>query len=425
VKVMNRIPVWPWLQVLGAIATVIPWTTSISAPVTVVVGTGDARTDVPAVQRAVNQGGEVLLKGHFFFDSPPTVPVTAALAAAGYPSAMVLMSKSVAISGTRAEDGDMTSIEAGTIPFYVDAPGVAVRIENLRFVRPKAEAVLVYAVSGLTIASCQIKGVDPLPIFGSTAIDINTSGDIPNPNQPGHPENISGTLLIVNNDVDVAGGTAGDDTVGVAVWSVGVPGAEVQAFISGNAVTNFNEKGINIRRALGRMNVERNRLTTDTIMGPAPGASGIFAANLGSYLIAHNSVHARWATGSGFGIDVRSQSQFSQWSISGAIIVDNDVNMDAPAGTAFTVNSAGIHILGNATGNSAQDNRIHGRARAALAVAAQGGLASDNTFALNRLDDFDASFADVSVGVDVLNTQILGQKGTIDDQGTNTVIVPL
>src|SRR5215469_3218068 len=63
-------------------------------------------------------------------------------------------------------------------------------------------------------------------------------------------------------------------------------------------------------------------------------------------------------------------------------------------------------------------------APAALAVAAQGGLASDNTFALNRVDDFDASVPAVSVGAGVLNTQILGQQGAIVDQGANTVIVP-
>ena len=37
-----------------------------------VVGTGDPIVDVPAVQAAVDQGGRVILKGHFSFDAPPT-----------------------------------------------------------------------------------------------------------------------------------------------------------------------------------------------------------------------------------------------------------------------------------------------------------------------------------------------------------------
>jgi hypothetical protein len=40
----------------------------------VVVGTGNPDIDVPAVQAAVDQGGNVILKGHFSFNRPPTVP---------------------------------------------------------------------------------------------------------------------------------------------------------------------------------------------------------------------------------------------------------------------------------------------------------------------------------------------------------------
>ena len=36
------------------------------------VGTGDPSVDVLAVQAAVDQGGRVILKGHFSFDAPPT-----------------------------------------------------------------------------------------------------------------------------------------------------------------------------------------------------------------------------------------------------------------------------------------------------------------------------------------------------------------
>jgi hypothetical protein len=127
-----------------------------------VYGTGNPDIDVPAVQAAVGQGGEVILQGHFSFNGPPTVQTPF-----GYPKAMVLVSRAVAISGARDvdaqmrdEDGERTSIEAGTIPFHVEAPGAAVTIQGLRFVRPKGDAVLVYAVSGLVIASCQIEGVD-------------------------------------------------------------------------------------------------------------------------------------------------------------------------------------------------------------------------------------------------------------------------
>jgi hypothetical protein len=36
-----------------------------------VTGTGNPNLDVPAVQEAVDHGGSVVLRGHFFFDMPP------------------------------------------------------------------------------------------------------------------------------------------------------------------------------------------------------------------------------------------------------------------------------------------------------------------------------------------------------------------
>ena len=135
------------LVVLGAIAPFIPLATSAAAQATVVVGTGNPDIDVPAVQAAVDQSGEVILKGHFSFNRTPTVPT--ALAGAGYPPATILVSKAVTISG-EGDGDDMTTIEGGTIPLYVEAMGAAVTIHALRFVRPQMGAIVVYAVSGLT-----------------------------------------------------------------------------------------------------------------------------------------------------------------------------------------------------------------------------------------------------------------------------------
>jgi hypothetical protein len=392
-----------------------PFTSGTTAAATVVVGTGDPAIDVPAVQAAVDQGGEVILQGNFSFDQPGAILVPLA----GYPSAMVLVSKAVTISG-----GAMTTIAGGTIPFYVEAPGAAVAIRQLRFVLPKTEALLVYAVNGLLIDSCKIQGVVPNdPNFGGAGIDINTSGtNPPTFAQPGNPGNISGRILVIDNQIDVSGGTTAFPTVGLYLWSVGAPGAEVEAHIARNMIQNFNEKGINVRRALGRVYVEGNWVTSDTNMGPLGGATGIFVANLGTYVVAHNSVHPRWVTGSGFGIDVRSQ--VAPWLITGASIVGNDVFMDAPAGTAFGSDSAGIEIQGFAQGNALLDNTIRGRARAALAVNPPSNRPSaNNTAAFNRFDDFEASVADVFVSAAATNTLLLGQNGTVLDQGVNTVAV--
>src|SRR5215467_7417662 len=107
----------------------------------------------------------------------------------------------------------------------------------------------------------------------------------------------------------------------------------------------------------------------------------------------------------------------------GAIVEDNDVTMSPPENTAFGPNSAGISIRGFAKNNVVENNTIRGRARAALAVDDfRGGTPDKTTVIRNRLDDFEASGADVFVDVGVTNTVILGQRGTVEDLGVNTVI---
>src|SRR5215467_4215734 len=338
---MKRIRITLWLVILPATATLS--FAARAAAQTVVVGTGKPDIDVPAVQAAVDQGGEVVLKGHFSFDRSPTIPT----APAGEPPAMVLVSKAVAISGARDDDdGELTSIQAGQIPFYVEAPGAHVSIQGLRFIQPKKNAVLVYAVSGLVIASCKIEGAVPVN-HGSAGIAIETSfgvlGSPPTVMNPGKPENVSGTLFIVNNVIDVAGGTALDHTLGVLMFSVGVPSAQVDVHIFGNTVMNTNDRSINLYQINGRAHIERNVITTSTILGNANvnfgrGTDVIHVTGTGSYLVAGNSVHSRWAAATG----IRVQGQAAEWPIKGAVVVDNDVYMDAPEGTVFDANSAGI-----------------------------------------------------------------------------------
>jgi hypothetical protein len=138
-------------------------------------------------------------------------------------------------------------------------------------------------------------------------------------------------------------------------------------------------------------------------------------------MIAHNSIQSGWAQAQGIGVF----SQFAQWTMEGAMVVDNDITMSPPENTAFGPDSAGISIRGFAQGNVVLNNRIRGRARAAVAVDDfKGGTPDQNALIGNRFDEFEASRADVFVDVGVTNTVILGQRGTVEDHGVNTVIRP-
>ncbi len=391
----------------------IAFATAASAEVRVV-GTGNPDVDVPAVQDAVNQGGKVILQGHFSFDAAPTITPDLP----GLPLATVLVSKAVTISGAADDDDEMATIEGGQIPFEVEAPGSAVTIERLRFVNPTAAAVDVSAVSGLVIASCRIEGLHPLN-HQSNGISITTTPGLPIPAQPGSPERVSGTLLIVDNDIDVAGATALDNALGIVLFSLGVPGAEVDAYVSGNRITNVTEPAINFRRLVGRAFIESNQLRTAAFAGA--GAEVIRVVNLGSYLIARNSIDCRWPDGAGIAVF----SQFAPWPIEGALVTDNIILMAPPEGTVPGADSAGISVRGFAQDNVALDNSIRGRAAKALSVTDfKGGTPGNTALVLNRVDDFDASLADVFVDVGVRHTRIVGE-GSVEDLGTGTVIVRL
>jgi hypothetical protein len=406
---MKRIGVTLCLLIFTAIAAAAMG--GSPAAQTLVVGTGHPEVDVPAVQAAVDQGGEVILQGHFSFDRQGMIPMFSGN------FATVLVSKAVTISGAPDEHGEMSTIEGGTFPFYVEAPGAPVAIQRLRFVRPTGNAINVYAVRGLVIASCKIEGVEPLGRLGGGITVGTVVAVIPTPTNPGKPENISGTLLIADNDID-AGGTSLANLLGVGVFGVGIPGTEVEAHVSGNHIRNTTEPAINFRRVVGRVYVERNVITTGSVSGPASNPEAIRIANIGSYMIAHNSINCGWAQAQGIGV----LSQFAQWPMEGAMVVDNDVTMSPPEGSTFGPFSAGISIRGFAHGTVVSNNRIRGRARAAVALDDfTVGIPDKTTLIRNRFDDFKASRADVFVDVGVTNTVILGLRGT-EDHGVNTVI---
>ncbi len=136
---------------------------------------------------------------------------------------MVTVSKNVVISGGRDENGDMPTIEGGEWPFLVDAVDAHVTIQGLRFVRPRAGAIWVYAVGGLAVTGCRVESIEPTAEFGvegeqanpvSAAIFVGGDPHPPNATFPGKPENFSGTLAILDNDIDV-GGPPGAQTLGM------------------------------------------------------------------------------------------------------------------------------------------------------------------------------------------------------------------
>jgi Right handed beta helix region len=284
------------------------------------------------------------------------------------------------------------------------------------------------AVSGLTIEDCRVEGVEPIAnedMKGARVgigIGISTTPKPPTPAEPGQPERIAGAISIANNFIDMAGGTANDLTVGVLIFSVGEsPDREVDLRVSGNRIRNVTERAVNIRQVVGRANIERNIISTGAIAGAAGGVApdAIHVFGSGSYLVAHNSIQSDWAKGAG----IRVNGGIAGWQITRAMVVENDVTMSAPDDTIFGANSAGIEIRGGARETVVLNNKIRGRARAALALIQGKDAPRNNRLVSNDIEGFHGSLAGVFVDAGVTNTLVVGPEYKIEDKGVGTVAV--
>jgi hypothetical protein len=357
-KSLNRF----WIAGIATAAS-LAWS---AAAQTTVTGTGNPDIDVAAVQRAVDIGGAVVLRGHFSFANPParrgTIPDL---------MATVLVTKEATISGAWDEQGQMTWIEGGEIPFAVEAGGFAVRIERLRFVRPKLFAIFVGEVRGLVVDSCTIESVQPQLLPGTSTgltsavgVFVSTVIGLPTAERPGHPENVSGSISIANNQISV--NPAADHAIGIMVLGVGSATRPLDVEISGNTVRDATLKSINVTQIAGRARVESNNVAAGAFPGPIHGLSaGIHVGGTGAYRVAGNSIEV--ADPNGAGIRVRGYPALGA-AVEHATITENDVTMSVAEGVEYRDGSAGIEVMGSARGNVIQGNRIRGRARIDLAV---------------------------------------------------------
>lgn len=206
-------------------------------------GTGKPEVDVPAVQGAMDEGGEVFLEGQFNFG----------------PTGNVLVSRAVRIS---AED---VTIEGGQPPFTVETSD-PVTIKNLRFSNVSKAAIEIHAVRDLLIAGCTIKQVIPVPT--GQAADV-ASGIV----VAATPGPILGTLEIVDNDITV-GGTNVKYTIGIFVVGVGVQGKETTLIISRNRISSITRHGIDVRNIVAKAAIGRNVIVMGEIGAQLPNTSG-------------------------------------------------------------------------------------------------------------------------------------------------------
>lgn len=376
---------------------------------TVVVGTGDPNLDVPAVQAAVDAGGEVLLVGTFSFDRPPTN------------GRSILVSRPVHILGTANAAGGTATILGGQRPFEINAPGARVSIERIHFIGWELLAMDVQGVRGLRIANCGIErgvGVN-FPGLGVLAGGVLVF--------PANRARVTEDITIVDNEFDV-GGTETVRTYGIIVIGVGVPNDPVEVLIARNQIRNVTAHGVDVRQVIGGAIIERNVVRPGPVGGQrVPQADkfvdGIRVVGLGTYLVRHNTVEVAFENAAG----IRLQGNSPQMPLTGATIESNHVTMAVPDGVVPGTESAGIELRRVARDNAIWRNQVRGRASAAFALISDPTnvldtylTPADNTFVGNNQSIFGSTLADVFVGPRVSRTTFVGGTGIVDDHGVRT-----
>ena len=372
-------------------------TTNVAAQ-TELIGTGDPSIDVPAVQAAVNNGGDVLLKGTFSFTG----------VAVGSPHRVVTITNSVNLFGVVDENGDAPLIINGERPFLVAATGANVAFDGLQFQNPTTAAIWITSVGDLRIANCKFDGVVP-GLIGTELVGI-TSGSVGGP---------FGNISVLNNYID------GKATATFSTNGVILTGATGSVEISGNTVLNTSAHGIDLRNIAGDAKVTGNQVITGQFGrggGPGQFVDAIRCVGPGNYLIENNSLDFGYLNEAGVRLG----------GTTGAIVKLNKITGSVADDVVPGSFSAAIQVEGSCNENLVADNRFQGHARVVFSVVhsdfpldKQSGTSGDpqgTSFIGNNHELFTSSLVDVEVGPVANQTTIVGGTGTIVDLGLGTIV---
>jgi hypothetical protein len=379
-----------------------------------VIGQNNATVDVPAVQQAVDAGGTVVLHGTFNF-------VNASLPAPGG-NRVILVSGAVTIRGQDATilGGGSAATGGQQAVFFIDAPGLAVTIEGLRFLNPHNAAIRVMRSGDLRIARCQIDGITPSAVDTQAGVQ-NAALAV---HFPGLPGESVGVVSILENRFQI-GGTANDSTGGIILT-----GPAERLSITDNRITDTTSHGMDLRNVKGPARVERNIVETGLI--GRSGLPGQFVDALrligsGEYVVERNQ----------FNCGFENAAVVRLGATDKAVIRQNEVMASVPPDKEPGLQSAGVQVQGTANDNEILENRIKGRGRVAISVIFSNfaldmpigpdekptdGMPSATKFRGNNVQHFAPTVATVEVGAGVRDTRIDGGSGTLIDNGIGTVV---
>jgi hypothetical protein len=401
----------------------------------IVVGTNIYPDDLNNVQAAVDEGGNILLKGTFNFgiwDLPPrSDPIG------------VVITKDVGIYGETDRLGNpLTRINGGFFTFFAFfapfpftpspslpdplPPGPKITIKGIHFDGALYTPIHIVYSSGATITGNKITGVAPFGPFGPIYLQsgIICSTNLFWPEVVYREGAITGSLEISNNYIDLE--IDSEDIFpqntfgpGIAVsWTT-----DIMAKISDNIIKNSSRSGIIMNdNYAGGFVVESNEIEVPEFGMPlaVPSPVGIFSGwTLNSpaykpetsslYTVMRNSIRMRGEKSGGIVVQEN-----------GSIVRNNHIRSEGAQATGLAVNAPNGYIAHNkieGTGDCAID--VYPHPNPALSNVLN---ASHNFFQGNNYNLFDAALYDLHFSEGSNYNIFVGHSGDVLDEGIGNEI---
>jgi hypothetical protein len=396
---------------------------SAEAQVTII-GQNNTTIDVQAVQKAVDQGGTINLKGAFDFGNEGRVNIT----------------KDVQIIGETIPNGPVTKIKGGFWTLHsplpaqlpTTAPGPRITIKSIHFDGALGSAIHLAYSSSTTITGNKITNIRPkasdYPIFGKTGLNYQHGifcGSIyaqPFATRKYIPDAFNGLLTITDNDIDMTNDVPTKTMAqGVMViWTTGI-NAQIQRNTIINCARNSIETIDNFlgKDGSGMIIIKDNKIVTATEGIPVPTpqtpngivvgwfldiSGGLDPQRNIKYIVVSNAIRTRGKTSCGI-------LAFTD----GVVVVNNAILSEGIEALPLGVLSSDGYIA---------YNKVEGiSSRPGVLVRPWKPLkGSKNVIVDNDLKQFKSSTADFVFEKDACNNLFIGPSCKVNDLGSNNSI---
>jgi hypothetical protein len=393
-------------------------------PQQTIVGQNNSAVDLQAVQKAVDQGGTILLKGTFDFGNEGRVNIT----------------KDVQIIGETNHKGPVTKIKGGfwtlhsPLPAQLPptAPGPKITIQSIHFDGALGSAIHLAYSSGATITGNKITNIRPkpsdYPIFGKTGLNYQhgifcgTAYAQPSATPKYIPDAFNGFLTITDNDIDLTNDVPTKTMAKgmMVIWTTGV-----NAQIQRNTIVNSANASIETidnylgKDGSGMFVIKDNKIVTSIEGLPLPTPStpnciivGWFRDMSGGldpqrnlkYFVVNNAIRTRGKTSCG----IIAMTD-------GVVVVNNAILSEGSEAVSLFISSSDGYIAYNKAEGVSVNPAIMVRPWKPL-------KGSKNVIVDNDLKQFKSSAADAVFGKDSCNNLFIGPSCKVNDLGSNNLI---